>query len=105
MAGRRKESRGRDGKICGDVSPVLNKAVRGRLVKKGTVEEKVPQKLRKGTRHVGSCSRNTRGRGGSGYNRGRGTPSRFQEGRGGPSGGQGPESPEDLEQRKDTTLY
>lgn len=52
MAGRRKESRGRDGKICGDVSTVLNKAVRGRLVKKGTVEEKVPQKLRKGTRHV-----------------------------------------------------
>lgn len=47
MVGRKKAEEEIDGKICGDESTLSNKAVGDRLVKRGTVEEKEPQKLRK----------------------------------------------------------
>lgn len=61
MVVRKKESRGRDEKLCGDRSTVLNKAVRDGLEKKVTVEEKAPQELK--ICHAGGYSRNTLGRG------------------------------------------
>lgn len=86
----KKESRGRDGKLCGDEGTVLNKGVGNGLMKKVTVEEKALQELKERTRHAGSSSKNVWGRGGSGSNGGRSVWGRFQECQGGaPSVGQG----------------